>query len=561
MMMIMSRCFRTITASYRSLSSSGRILLPKAGDAERRFVGEYTYKSFYEEMMTLTTKPALSMNKESYFLLPFTGRRNRVLHLRAILSFLHLSGERKKGSPTSHLVLFPPYVSKDLWVRQHETRLETAKQYEFCPWTDRWEHVRSRREDRHTKEVEHVGCELNNTKLHFFTSATSGSLPKEIILDAQKVQTNLDQLDVHVPEKIMNASSVHFAMLPWFHCYGFTCELLLGIRRRVEFRLPLSDQVETWISELRAHRPSGMMTVPYVLERIDRKTANLSLLSPSSTFNNYLIFGGLLRHVSVGGASCSAALIDRLERRFGFRIYMGYGMTECSPMISLETSDDDATASRGSSGRLLPNVEVKICEKTQEIMVAGPNVHAPEGGGGECKKAVRVFLRTGDTGYLSDSRLFVTGRLSNHVKLSNGKFLDLEFVDRELMKIVSSTSSLISLFFDQRSAHGRWTPILAATVLLQPDHLAVLFVSADEDFHHETNEEWIPCSEHENPHLFSEIASAVFGKSRRECLKRCDLFCTSLKRTSPFSLFTLKMTPRRTRIVEFLQKKKYMCMN
>src|SRR5690606_34216408 len=121
-----------------------------------------------------------------------------------------------------------------------------------------------------------------------------------------------------------------------------------------------------------------------------------------------------------------AEFVDAL----GLEVYEGYGLTETSPMVSANTP---SARRMGSVGKLIPGVRVEIDTSTSdvpgqgEIVVYGPNVM--QGYHNRPEENERVFtrdggLRTGDLGYVdADGFLFVTGRLKEQYKLSNGKYV------------------------------------------------------------------------------------------------------------------------------------------
>jgi long-subunit acyl-CoA synthetase (AMP-forming) len=134
-----------------------------------------------------------------------------------------------------------------------------------------------------------------------------------------------------------------------------------------------------------------------------------------------MILGGKLRAVSVGGARSSPESLQMFQDTLGVLCYQGYGMTECSPMISLQT---DAYHKHGSVGKPLPGIDVYIDPSTSEILVSGDNVCKTLSPSRYIILDQKCFLKTGDTGFMdSDGFLFLSDRMSEHFKLANGFFV------------------------------------------------------------------------------------------------------------------------------------------
>ena len=146
--------------------------------------------------------------------------------------------------------------------------------------------------------------------------------------------------------------------------------------------------------------------------------------------------GGRTRILVSGGAPLGRELAEWFLR-IGLPIHQGYGLTETSPVISVNTPE---AFRLGSSGKPLRNVEVRIAEDG-EILVRGPSIFpgywnrpeetraafaADEHGGGD-------WFKTGDIGHLdADGFLFVTDRKKNLIKTSGGKFIAPQPIENSL---------------------------------------------------------------------------------------------------------------------------------
>jgi len=144
-------------------------------------------------------------------------------------------------------------------------------------------------------------------------------------------------------------------------------------------------------------------------------------------------FGGKLRQCIVGGAKMDADMIDRMLDA-GFPIYVGYGLTETSPVSTFGSADK---IPRKSIGKAIPGVELSIKDPSPEgvgeVLIRGPNVmkgyyRDPE----RTADAVRDgWFHTGDQGYLDpEGHLFLTGRLKEMIVTHGGKKLFPEDLER-----------------------------------------------------------------------------------------------------------------------------------
>lgn len=145
----------------------------------------------------------------------------------------------------------------------------------------------------------------------------------------------------------------------------------------------------------------------------------------------HLTFGGRLRHFICGGAPLPAD-VETFFARIGMPVYQGYGMTEASPVITMNSPQ---AWRAGSVGKALPGTEVAI-QPNGEIRVRGPHVmagyyHRPD------LTAIAIdadgWLHTGDVGRFDrDGFLYVTGRASDMIVLGNGKKVWPEEVEAAL---------------------------------------------------------------------------------------------------------------------------------
>jgi len=177
------------------------------------------------------------------------------------------------------------------------------------------------------------------------------------------------------------------------------------------------------IRNMNIFKPDIMLMVPLMIETIYKKiAASKGEADPS-------IFGGNLKIIFTGGAHLEPFYIDKFAP-FGIKILEGYGMSECSPVITTNTL---ANYKPGSIGKPLPNAELSF--EDGEILVKGSSVmkgyyKMPE----ETAKALKDgWLHTGDKGYLDkDGYLFINGRVKNLIIMSNGENVSPEEIENKL---------------------------------------------------------------------------------------------------------------------------------
>ena len=149
-------------------------------------------------------------------------------------------------------------------------------------------------------------------------------------------------------------------------------------------------------------------------------------------------FGGHLRLFIVGAAAIDPVVVENFKR-FGIGTYVGYGMTECAPLISC---NHDALFTTDTVGNAIPGVEIKIDKPNRhgvgEVMVKGPNVMLGYYKNEELTKETITedgWLHTGDLGkFNEEGRLQLTGRVKNMILSANGENVYPEEIEYLLNK-------------------------------------------------------------------------------------------------------------------------------
>jgi len=228
-----------------------------------------------------------------------------------------------------------------------------------------------------------------------FTSGTTGS-SKGVMLSQKNIihaingsyrRTGFDETDTIV------------SVLPIHHTYEMTCGILTPLF--IGATVCINDSLKYIVRNFQLFRPTGLVLVPLFVSTVykkiwetARKGGKEKLLRGSMAISGVLrkvkidprsllfksvqkVFGGRLKRIICGGAPMPPDLVAEFEA-FGIKLCQGYGITECAPLISVCTEDDNRA---GSVGQTIPGVTAKIDVEEEEvgkligeIMVKGPNV-------------------------------------------------------------------------------------------------------------------------------------------------------------------------------------------
>lgn len=297
-------------------------------------------------------------------------------------------------------------------------------------------------------------CELDPDKLCaiLFTSGTTGK-SKGVMLSHRNLTDNAVCLDMKIP-----AGSVSMTVLPIHHAYCFTMDILKGLY--IGIVICINDSIMHVSKNMKLFKPDIMLLVPMIVESVYHKLQDAGGLMPKKMIAK-AAFGGNLKTICSGGAYLPPELVGAFAE-YGITILQGYGMTECSPVISTNLHWE---SKEGSVGKLMPNCEARVVDG--ELQVKGSSVmmgyyKMPE----ETAQTLEDgWLHTGDLGYVDeDGFVFLTGRIKNLIILKNGENVSPEELENELSKsrlvkevLVREKESLIEavIFPDEEYAHKK----------------------------------------------------------------------------------------------------------
>ena len=325
---------------------------------------------------------------------------------------------------------------------------------------------------------------VNELNVIMFTSGTTG-FNKGVMISQNNLLVNIEQSC-----KAFGIYHKTVAVLPFHHIYENVCGMIAPIT--VGMTLFINDSLKYLSKDLKLAQPELEIMVPLFLEtmeksiRVELKRMNLEKTFENSIkFSNFLLkfgidlrrllfrkvhanFGGKLKAIVCGGAALKPELITFFGD-IGITIHNGYGITECTPLISVNLNKK---GDHFSVGKIFSSCEVKIDNKNEEgigeILVKGPNVmigYYKDDESNE-KSFTNGWFRTGDYGSIdADKNLVICGRKKNLIVLSNGKNVhpeELEGYIYEMMPYVKE-----SLVYIDKNKKG--SEVISTYVYLDQD--------------------------------------------------------------------------------------------
>ncbi len=256
-----------------------------------------------------------------------------------------------------------------------------------------------------------------------YTSGTTGK-SKGVMLSHKNLASNVENCYVEIAPGVVSMS-----VLPIHHAYCLTSGVLKSLS--LGSCICIKDSIMHFAKNFKTFRPEVTLLVPLIIETLYQKLRDADPAIPKKMVANE-VFGPNLKIIFSGGAYLNPDLVDFFEE-YGISVLQGYGMTECSPVIS---NNNLLHSRNGSIGKPLANCEVKFVD--EEICIKGSSVmmgyyKMPE----ETAQTLDSdgWLHTGDLGRMDeDGFLYITGRKKNLIILSNGENISPEELENELGK-------------------------------------------------------------------------------------------------------------------------------
>lgn len=321
-----------------------------------------------------------------------------------------------------------------------------------------------------------------------FTSGTTGK-SKGVMLTQSNLSTNVESVDYTT-----DPGSILLSVLPVHHAFCLVMDWLKGFS--LGTTVCINDSLLHMVRNMSIFKPDVMLMVPMMIETIYKKLASVDPAIPKKAVADN-VFGGNLKIIFTGGAHLDPYYIDQFAQ-YGVEVFEGYGMSECSPVISSNTPD---VHKAGSIGKPLSNVEVTF--ENGEILVRGSSVmkgyyNMPEETAETLKDG---WLHTGDKGYLDeDGFLFINGRVKNLIILSNGENISPEEIENKL-----ALDALVGEVIVTGEDNG-------LTARIYPDQEAVAAKGLDEEAVHAALQEFLN-QYNKNQPTYRQITGLVVRKN------------------------------------------------
>lgn len=295
-----------------------------------------------------------------------------------------------------------------------------------------------------------------------YTSGSTG-LSKGVMIPYRAISSNIDFALTKL--SFLGPGDKTICMLPLAHMLGLSIELLHPLSKGCHvFFLTRIPSPKIIMDAFASTRPRLIVTVPLILEKIIKtkvfpllEKPYMKLLLTVPFVNDRLLgkikerltetFGGQLFEIIIGGAALNAD-VERFLRRIGFPYTVGYGMTECAPLISYAGHEINRP---GACGLPVSNIEIKVNSPDPEniageLLVHGSNVMLgyyknPQ----ETADALRDgWLHTGDICNVdSDGFIYIRGRNKNLILGPSGQNIYPEEIEQQLNNMPYVNESLI----------------------------------------------------------------------------------------------------------------------
>lgn len=326
-----------------------------------------------------------------------------------------------------------------------------------------------------------------------YTSGTSSS-PKGVMLNARSLSANVEYARENIKATPEDAL---LSILPLAHIFGQVFDFLFPISSGSHVNIftekPIPARLLKAIADV---KPFMFLTVPLLIEKIFRMRVMPTLQKPVmrvllsipgikqlllgkvrnklvATFGGKIVNGG---GIIIGGAAISKD-VEMLMREMKFPYTVGYGMTECGPLISYKPWQRSVARSCGAVAH--PGVEARIDSEDAtkipgEIQVKGDSVMLGYYKNEEATKAAFTadgWLKTGDMGTIDESEnIFIKGRCKNMILTANGQNVYPEEIEELVNQLPMVMESLIV-----GRKHG-----LAALIVPNPDAVKEAGITPEE---------------------------------------------------------------------------------
>ncbi|WP_423129912.1 AMP-binding protein [Gaoshiqia sp. Z1-71] len=312
-----------------------------------------------------------------------------------------------------------------------------------------------------------------------YTSGTSG-FTKGVMLTAKSLYSNIIFAREHMPLQVGHQI---VSFLPMAHVFGLLFEFLFPVTLGCHITfLTKAPTPQVIVKAFREVKPHLILSVPLVIEKIYKKQILPAIDKPVMRFlmkvpgistiihkkvREKLVetFGGRFYEIVIGGAPLSRE-VELFFRKIRFPFTIGYGMTECGPLISYDAWN---TTQPFSAGKLVDRMQVRIdsadpYREVGEILVKGDHVMSGYYKNEEATAQAideEGWLHTGDLGLIDrNNYIFIRGRSKNMLLGPSGQNIYPEEIEARLSNqsyvlecvVIGRDDKLVALVFPDREA-------------------------------------------------------------------------------------------------------------
>lgn len=319
-----------------------------------------------------------------------------------------------------------------------------------------------------------------------FTSGTTAK-SKAVMLSHKNIMSNIYAVSASIH---VDPGETNMAFLPFHHTLGATgMMIMLHYGAKTAF----CDGLKYLQKNLVEYKVSVFICVPLLIEGIYKKIMNTAkkegkdkLIKRMTKVCNFLLkfgidirrkvfksvldqLGGNIRLIVSGASAIDKKALEGFQA-FGITTFQGYGLTETSPLLSVECFDN---LRLGSVGKAIINVDLKIDQPNEEgigeVWAKGPNVMLGyyENEEETAKTMSDGWFKTGDLGRIDkDGYLYITGRKKNVIVLKNGKNIYPEEIETLIANLPYIDENMV---FGKPKDHDPSDMVISAKLVYNPD--------------------------------------------------------------------------------------------